>query len=451
MTSLTELAEETGLISPESIQEIVLKAPIRKLCKLIEKTVQVILTTQRSEPNPSLSTLPLTYVASSSIRSDSGCREWHCRAEKLISLAHYATLYSDLIILPVSLEDFMTEDPEIARLALGDLYFKHYLLRPLFEAGLVRFEPDFFCFCAECAQRFRAVNAMHDKAAFKFYESKLDKINVIYRPPSSKEGYFIEIIGPSEYVPHGHLDLIYASKQPPDWAPKRLDVVDGKPGARLSATRIRKNRIGGRLFAELSRDAVFQQYYGTRFGGSYLSDSIMETEFLDRVYPRNDLSESMRALISAVGRTVPIFSDLPLRTALKIRKNEYESFLVYRSALKEILSTYNKAGAVLTSSEARDIVNDIISPQVSKLRVEAAAKRRSLLKKSVAKATVPVAMVSLGVIGGLIPHELAKIFEWSAIALSAQIAEAFASIEKNPSELQNQNFYFLYRLAQEAS
>jgi hypothetical protein len=88
--------------------------------------------------------------------------------------------------------------------------------------------------------------------------------------------------------------------------------------------------------------------------------------------------------------------------------------LVYRSALKEILGKYNKAGVVLTSSEARDIVNDIISPQVSKLRFEAVATRRSLLKKSVAKATVPVAMVSLEVIGGLIPHELAKIFEWGA-------------------------------------
>lgn len=92
MTSLTELAEETGLISPESIQEIALKAPIRKLCKLIDKTVQVISMTQPPEPNPDLSTPPFTYVASSSIRSDSGCRDWHCRAEKLISLAHYATL-----------------------------------------------------------------------------------------------------------------------------------------------------------------------------------------------------------------------------------------------------------------------------------------------------------------------------------------------------------------------
>ena len=312
MTSLTELAEETGLISPESIQEIALKAPIRKLCKLIDKTVQVISMTQRPEPNPDpgLCTPPFTYVASSSIRSDSGCRDWHCRAEKLISLAHYATLYSDLIILPVFLEDFMSEDPEIARLALGDLYFKHYLLRPLFEAGLVRFEPDFFCFCAEHAKRFRAVNAMHDKAAFELYASKLDKINVIYRPPSPKEGYLVEITGPPEYVPHGHLDFIHPSKEAPDWAPKRMDSIDGKPGARLSATRIKKHRIGGRLFAELSRDAVFQQYYGTRFGGSYLSDSIMETEFLDHVYPRNDLSESMRVLISAVGRTVPIFSDL---------------------------------------------------------------------------------------------------------------------------------------------
>jgi hypothetical protein len=449
MSSLTELAEETGLISPDAIRDTCSKVSIRKLGKLIDWTFRALIEDGRVNPDAE-SVAPFTFVAGSSIRSDSGCREWDCRAEKLISLAHYAVLYSDLIILPVCIEDFLS-DPEIARFALADLYFKHFLLRPLFEAGLVRFEPDFFCFCDACAQRFRAVNAMYDKAAFDFYASKLDKITVIYRPPSSTEGCFVEITGPPEYVPHGHLDLVYAMKQAPDWAPKQMRMIDGKPGARLSGTRIKKNRIGSRLFAELSRDAVFQQYYGTRFAGSYLSDSAMEAEFLGRIYPRDDLSEGMKVLVSSIGRTIPIFSDLPLRAALKIRKNEYESFLVYRSALKNILTTYNKASAVLSASEARDIVGDIIAPQVSKLRLEASAKRRSLLKKSIAKSVVPVAMVSLGVIGGLIPKELAKIFEWGAIGLSAQIAEALASLEKNPSELRNQNFYFLYRLAQEAS
>jgi hypothetical protein len=99
---------------------------------------------------------------------------------------------------------------------------------------------------------------------------------------------------------------------PPKWAPKRIAVVDGEPGIVLSASRIKKHRIGSRLFSELSKDAVFQQYYGVRFN-PYLTDSVLEAEFLNRVYPRNDLSEGMHRLLSALGGSVPILSDLPLR------------------------------------------------------------------------------------------------------------------------------------------
>ena len=92
----------------------------------------------------------------------------------------------------------------------------------------------------------------------------------------------------------------------------------------------------------------------------------------------------------------------------------------------------------------------VVAPQLAKLRIDASAKRRAILKKSLAKSVVPVAMVSIGVIAGLIPHELAEIFKWGGIALSGQIAEALASIEKNPNELRSHNFYFLYRLSQVA-
>jgi hypothetical protein len=60
-------------------------------------------------------------------------------------------------------------------------------------------------------------------------------------------------------------------------------------------------------------------------------------------------------------------------------------------------------------------------------------------------------MLSLGVVAGLIPSELAEIFKWGGIALSAQIAEALVSVERDPAEIRSHNFYFLYRLSREAA
>jgi hypothetical protein len=448
MSCLTEIAEEYGLASPEAISQTVPRLSVKRFFKVVEKTLEAVATDEGGPANPTAGRLNL--LASSSIRSDAGCHEWRCRNEKLSSLARYAALYSDGIIVPHAFANF-TAGPEAGRLSLADLYFKHYALRPLVEAGIAKFAIDLYCLCEECGRRFRKACAIHDRAAFELYMRKLPEMNVIYRPPSKRRSWFLEIRGPEDYVPHGELRLVPShGKDAPGWAPRRIGLVDGAPGAALTAARIRKHRLGGRLFEQFSEDAMFQQYHGVRFGASFITDSLTEAEFLDTVYPRNDINQNVRTLLSALTDGLPLLADVPLRTVLKIRNNDYDSFQIYRNALRDVLANHVKPGKALSRAEAEQICSDVVAPQLAKLRIDANAKRRAILKKSLAKSVVPVAMVSIGVIAGLIPHELAEIFKWGGIALSGQIAEALASIEKNPNELRSHNFYFLYRLAQAA-
>lgn len=444
MDTLTEVADRYGLTSPQQIGAVVHRLPPGQVSKLFDDTVEAILSDE-GEPNP----LPHDehFVASSSFRGDSGCREWGCREEKLAGLAQFAALYSDGVIVPHFFDNFKGDD-ESSRTAIGDFFFKLWALRPLVEAGLARFAVDRFCLCSSCHVEFRRATLKHDREAFDFFISKLPELQLVYRPPSPNSPWVLELSGPADLVPHGHLLMVpECGTRPPSWAPIRVQKVDERPGVVIAPSRVRKHKIGVNLFSRLAKDATFQQYHGVKHQARYVTDSSLEAEFLESVYPRRDLDTNVRALLSALNARLPVLTDLPLATVLKIRKNDYESFRLYRSALREVIAKHVKPNQVMSVREASQVYEDVIAPQLTKLELDVKAKRRSITKRSMAKTVVPVAMLSLGVISGLVPQELAEIFKWGGIALSGQIAEALASIEKHPSELRSHNFYFLYRLS----
>src|SRR5258707_9571609 len=132
MTHITEVAERLGLVSQEGIATCIYGAPVEDFCKIVEVTTQAIFLDEKAASESSSGT---AVVASSSLRSDSGCRCSGCRETKLDALARYAAPYADRLIVPVSFTA-MLNDEDPARVAIADLYYKQSVLRPLFETGI---------------------------------------------------------------------------------------------------------------------------------------------------------------------------------------------------------------------------------------------------------------------------------------------------------------------------
>jgi hypothetical protein len=217
----------------------------------------------------------------------------------------------------------------------------------------------------------------------------------------------------------------------------------------MSPTSVRKHRIGGRIFAELSRDAVFQQSYGVQYGAEYITDSNLEAEYLAKVYRRDDVGRGVATLLNLMKQQVPLLSELPIRRVISIRRSEHDAFLLYRNALSSTVKQYLKPGNGLSQTEAAQIYSDVIAPQLLKLKVKVAARKRSAGRRSLAKVIAPFAAVGIGMITGLIPAQLKEIFRAAGVATATQIAEVLTSMEKHPAEVHSNNFYFLFRLSRE--
>jgi hypothetical protein len=450
MTHLTEAAERLALVSPEAIAGIVHGVSVEDFCKLVEITTKAIfLDEQAVKQDPT----GAAVVASSSLRSDTGCRCWGCRQFKLEALARYACLYADRLIVPVSLTA-MLSDEEPARIAIADLYYKLSILRPLFDEGVAIFAPDIHCFCLGCGERFDALCDEYDAASFETYLERIGiDMRVTYRPATRSRSWYVEIDGPPDYIPHGNLCLqpVGGYEKTPRWAPRKLTRIKNKPGAELLPDKIRKFRIGGTHFAQLARDAVMQQYNGITYGAPYVTDSPIEARFLERVYPRDEGALALKTILAQLHHEVPLLGEVSLRHILSLRVSEYDSFQLYRDALKQVVRDCISSGHPCTPKTARDICSDVILPQVRKLRTEARSKRRSAARKTLASTAAVTAAIGIGAISGMIPPTLERVFQIGGIALAGKLGDLLGAIEKYPSEVRSHNMYFLLRLLTESS
>jgi hypothetical protein len=448
MKHITNVAESLGLVDPERIAGIVHGIPVKQFCKLVEVTVKAIFADEKADEGNTGSAV----LASSSFRSDSGCRCWGCRRVKLDALARYACLYADRLVLPIALRALLT-DEEPARIAMADLYYKVSVLRPLFDAGVAVFAPDIHCFCMGCGDKFDKLCDPYDAASFDTYLDRVGvDIRVTYRPPTRARSWYVELDGPHDYIPHGHLVMQPTGDytKTPRWAPRTLGRIGGRDGVDIAPDKIRKFRIAGRHFGELARDAVIQQYSGVKYNAPYVTDTPVEARFLERVYPADAMASNVRELVSQMNHEIPLLAELPLRRLLTIRRSDYESFLSYRAAMQQLIRDCIATGGHIDRDSAREICLDIIAPQVRKLRVDAKVKRKSAIRKAIGGTAAVSAAIGLGLLSGMIPPELQRVFQIGGVALAGKLGDIIGAIEKHPSEIRSHNMYFLLKLISQA-
>lgn len=322
-------------------------------------------------------------------------------------------------------------------------------LRPLVEAGIVDFARQEFPYCKEHLHQALPEHANIAKAAHKLYLENESRFAVYGQPPEDVEdqwpGFRIE--GPSEFLEHGSIWKV--AYEIPDWLRGWRRLSQEK---KLSKAALRKSHMVADIFDELARDLAIEQVLGLRYDAKYLTNLPGEALMLSRFSLQDDYFAHCRNVLCAeLTHAVPLLEDLPIRTILRVRADEHDAFIQYRAALNKIVGDYIKQRKVVGRKEAKEIYSDILLPEVLKLNSEARAVRRSAIKKSVAKTLIAAGVIGVGVFGGFLPTQLADVIKAvGGVGLVRELGEAFSSIEKNPTQIRNNNFYFLLRLSQEA-
>lgn len=434
MNRTIDILENVGLIDIETVQEQLEKLPEDRVYALVNELEESI--KPELDITQDGTTLPFNFVASASLRGDSGCSSLRCHKRKTQMVARYAGLFCDSVVLPLRVYP-PHKDPDIKdhQRYLLTFVLSVLELRPLIESGIITLVPSKLDFCPFCHPEivpaapsiFEAAQQLETRHFSQFGLSKVTRHGIVG----------LRLDGPEEYIEHGTT-----------WYYPVKDAA-GLPDGPLSEQELRKRGLVDAIFKQIANDVVLEEIYGVRFNARYLTDRPGEAELLSALNAQDQLAARTASLCANLAHRVPLLSEIPLERIVRIRREDYTAFENYRVTLQKIIKDYVATKHVIGDNEAKELYADILEPEILKMEVQAQSERNAALKKSAVKIGSTFLAVGLGVYGGLVPHQWAEIFKAvGGFALVKEVAETLASMP-GTATVRNHNLFFLLRLKQE--
>lgn len=450
MNDAIELLERYGIIRDEDSLGIA-DLGERKIVRLHEELYETVFDEQVSDFPDSETTAPLdpfSFVASRSLRGESDCGMFHCRAERLDVIARFAALYATRVILPLAISppDQNSIDQTARQLSHSALVLLR--LRPLIDAGVIRpvvmSTPVCDCTRNWVDEMFDVVFSIADETAEDLQKEYTMRFQL---PEKSWHGRpVIELRGPEDFVEHGSLYVL----------------IDEPKNFRLKSWRFDKNgtvEVHGRRKLDLLRGFIFRAIaaetgfyfaYGRKCNARYLASRRGETYLLDMVTRRRDeeLSASSAALNAFMAHSLPLLGDIPVAKLLEIRKQERDSFERYRIALSRVLEEVSRKKKRIGRREVQEVFKEKIEPELTKMKSELRQESTRQFRRIVGGVGAIGASIALGTFSSVLPLLGAVP---AAVVGSGLLSKAAQSICEHGASLKEKNdFYFLLRLTQEA-
>jgi hypothetical protein len=145
--------------------------------------------------------------------------------------------------------------------------------------------------------------------------------------------------------------------------------------------------------------------------------------------------------------SIPLLGNVPLKTILKIRRQEPDAFANYRSALASIVKDHVAHGGLVGLKEAKEIYQDILQPRLLDLRTQAKNFQRASLRSGTLKVAVTSALVGIGIYTGILPSDITRLVTLiGGFNVAKDLTETLGKIGQEPEQIRNHNLYFLLRL-----
>lgn len=390
-----------------------------------------------------------------------GCSRWPCaaldcrltRAERLVQ---FAALYSDRVYIRNFFSDYvehlddkhLPDESKLRAQFAEDLEILAYL-RPLIESKKVLpiTSPNY---CLHCLAK-HSLGLEDDKQlkkAFRLLEHRME--NEIDASLSILKGkiYCIMVKGPEDLLYHGFSGSL--DKQPPPNLSKMprifAQVRNGKT-VHLSKWALRKIGIASHLASYHCESIIFELSLAQCLKTGFLTDMPLHIDLLKRISSVPPTVERDLLVEKHLTCLVPFLKELSPKEILKVRQNEAESFILFKSALIEAIDEYRRNYGRFNESDARALYLDILRPKLTELENKVRKAQRAIIKGSVHKVLAWTAAISFGIYAGFLGEGLVSAA--AALGLTKILAD-FAEDLMTKSDIEEtargHSMYFLWRV-----
>jgi len=431
-----------------------------------------------TEPN-NISQGLFTFAANDSLSGRSvPFSDGETRIKKVVDLARFAALYADSLLIrdpfewyPLSqigilpdgthkvfsrgLEPNDFSNQYIRRHFIDDIHFILFL-EPLFSSGLAGFSKSMLHWCPNCV-RIAAEKGILDTLVEEPEE-------IVWQKKVAKLVRHIEktFIERGTTLIHQHGDHAHATIFMPDGLleydqvqttlelPPRLAKRAIEPIS-VSTRDARKLRLFNDEIERIIDDISTQNATSNRFNYQYITDRTIDLELMNMVSDKRARTFN-NAAMDALTHPLSFVDQVSLNKLLKLRKDDGESFFVYRDAVRSILKNNQNA----SGTELREAFDDVIRPELNKIDLTIKNSRKLLATSAITDITIAIASVSIAAFSGLLPASLgipkdmldfgAALGGWQSVR---NLASKVAEVNAKPKEVSENKFAFLWKMKQE--
>lgn len=450
-SALLEMFERADLVTKNEVNIIRFNAVKKShLIDILKQTMDVTLD-ERITPVDTI----FSHSASMSLGgARTPCSKMVCRKRNLQQLVQFASLYSDRVYIEnlftarlAQADDLSTS--EFKSQVFDDLQLLLYI-RPMLDAGIiVPITSKNTCnYCLannDCGHNESACYENVMDYVFKMYDERV----AVYIEKVSSNIFCLTATGPEELIIHGGIHQQVALKSLPAGLRESDFLQKLKKNRRVVLPDEFKFELNfQRNVANEHLDTIrFEVSNAKLLRSSYLSDMDLHVDILNKFFSNAETQNINSIVQKHMTTMLPFIQGLSVKQVIDLRKNEEESFILFRKAFNDAIRTnLAKSAGGFTEKNALEIYSEFIQPELAKLDRTFKNAERILSKGIIRKLVSLTGALSFGFFQGFIP-------KLSTVAgpLLTQISglQEWAMTQSDSEEtIRNENMYFLWKVMQ---
>ena len=364
------------------------------------------------------------------------CACFECREKKVDQLVRFSSLYADKVLIRSPIDQALNiaydNDELIFELAFGILLIMK--LEHVVKAGHIGFIRGDSPICESCLQKQLEIETGAGNKINSMWQLMIDDFCMNAKCILKKKtdgSFFVEINGMDAYVANKQMliDFSYDFEA-------YSDIYYRKGSTPLS----REEIIACGLPAHLSpilQDAIRALISPSIQEGSYLTNQPAQMRMLQAATSKLRFPPVVQPEACQLAIEVPFAKDATIESIVGFRHANEESFQVFRDSINKGLKEFGLHEGTLAQLE-----NDVIQPEINKLKLSARNSRIKLFTHMGAECAVGVATMICANYGVFSPADVLSIFGASACTCIRDTVDHI----KNP-DVKNNPMYFLWKLS----
>jgi hypothetical protein len=444
MSGLREILERHAITTPRFVdRRIMAELPVAAILDIADELAQ--LTPLAPQGTGQFGAFDFVTDSITAGQYGYGCITPECRLKRSSELGAFAALYCDSVYLGnyfTGMSLWETADSrsehQLRETMACNLKMMLQLL-PLMERNIVHLVKPCFGQCTmfpgAVPVRVRRELAAHTDRLAELMEGKCTGKMEMF-----DDGPMVSVEGLSGLSEHGTSHMHY--DEIPSWF--YHSVIKHQRPRKMSRSKIVETGLVRELVVEALEDSLRALNASQILKAKYLTQRAFDAQILSGM-PDSGVAATTTAAMAHMSHAIPFLQNLGPDAVLKVRDGEQDAFLSYRMAVGKALKAASEEK--LSARIVTEIYNDVIRPELDRLDARADKLSRRALFHGAGTAALCAVGLSIGLATGIVPATAAGVFgSFGGLSAISGMAGGLGSLSQAKQELENSDFYFLWRL-----